>query len=305
MEPVLTPAQMAAADQATIAAGTPSMQLMARAGAACGRAAVRMMGGTYGRRILIVCGKGNNGGDGLIMAEYLARRGALCTIVLLAAPTDLKGDALTAYRRAAKTPGCRLRPWSAAELRRSDLAVDAMLGTGFQGALSGPFREVAEAFNQSGKEVLAIDIPSGVDGETGAAEGVAVRAALTITMGALKSGLLLHPGSSYAGRVEVADIGILPEAMKTDLHLCGSDDVPAVLPPRLPTAHKRSVGKVLVVAGSAGMSGAAVFAARAALRSGAGLVRMAVPESITGHVGPQVKEALTLGLPESAGKLNL
>jgi NAD(P)H-hydrate epimerase len=296
---------MAAADRATNGAGTPSMDLMARAGAACGRAAVRMLGGTYGRRILIVCGKGNNGGDGLIMAEYLAGRGALCTIVLLAAPADLKGDALTAYRRAAKTPGCRLRPWTAAELRRSDLAVDAMLGTGFQGALSGPFRDVADAFNQSGKEVLAIDIPSGVDGETGAVEAVAVRAALTITLGALKSGLLLHPGSSYAGRVEVADIGILPEAMKSQLRLAGAQDVHGVLPERPPTAHKRSVGKVLVVAGSAGMAGAAVLAARAALRTGAGLVRVAVPESATGQVGPQVKEALTIGLPESDGKLNL
>lgn len=305
MKPVLTPSQMAAADKATIAAGTPSMELMARAGAACARAAVRMLGGTYGRRIFIVCGKGNNGGDGFVMAEYLGRRGALCTIVLLAAPADLKGDALTSYRRAAKAPGCRFRPWSDAELERSDLAVDAMLGTGFEGALAGPFADAARALNESRKKVLSIDIPSGVNGESGAVEGVAVKAAVTVTMGALKAGLLLHPGPSYAGRVEVADIGILPEAMKTQLHLTAPLDVPAVLPPRLPTAHKRSVGKVLVVAGSLGMSGAAVLAARAALRTGAGLVRIAVPESIAGQVGPQLKEALTLGLPETGGKLNL
>jgi NAD(P)H-hydrate epimerase len=180
-----------------------------------------------------------------------------------------------------------------------------MLGTGFKGALSGSLKEAAEALNESGREVLAIDIPSGVDGETGAVEGVAVRASVTVTMGALKSGLLLYPGASYAGRVEVADIGILAQAMKTNLNLTGPKDVPAVLSPRSPSSHKRNVGKVLVVAGSLGMSGAAVLAARAALRTGAGLVRMAVPQSITGQVSPQLKEALTVGLPETGGKLNL
>lgn len=298
---------MAAADRATIAAGTPSMDLMGRAGAACGRAAARMLGGTYGRRVLIACGKGNNGGDGFIMAEYLARRGAHCTVLLLAKPSELRGDALLYYERAARSPGCRIRSGAevSGELRRCDMAVDAMLGTGFKGALAGAYAGVVQAFNDSGKPVLAIDIPSGVNGESGAVEGVAVRARATVTMGALKSGLLLQPGAAYAGAVEVADIGILESALNSRLQMTRAHDVSAMLPPRLPTSHKRNVGKVLVVAGSSGMSGAAVLAALGALRSGAGLVRMAVPQSLGGQVGPQVKEALTIGLPEMEGKLNL
>lgn len=296
---------MAAADRATILAGTPSAELMGRAGAACSRAAARMLGGTYGRRILIVCGKGNNGGDGFVLGQHLARAGALCTIALLAEPSQLQGDSLTAYRRAGATPGCLIRSRPvAADLQRSDLVVDALVGTGFKGALSGPFAQAVEAINGSGKPVLALDIPSGVDGETGAVPGVAVRARVTVTMGALKCGLLLQPGAACAGRIEVADIGILPQALTARLTLATPTDAAAVLPPRPPGAHKRSVGKVLVVAGSAGMSGAAVLAAAGALRTGAGLVRMAIPASVAAQVGPQLKEALTLGLAESDGKLS-
>lgn len=305
MQPVLTPAQMAAADKATIAAGTPSMQLMVQAGAACGRGAKRMLGGTYGRRVLIVCGKGNNGGDGLVMATWLARRGARCTIVLLAKPEELRGDALLSYQQAVQTPGCLFKEWERARPKESDLIVDAMFGTGFKGSLEGRFVQAAEEINASGRPVLAIDIPSGVNGETGAVEGVAIQAHATITMGALKTGLLLQPGAARAGRVEVADIGILPSALNSDLQLATISDALAVLPLRLPTAHKRSVGKVLVVGGSQGMSGAAVLAALGALRTGAGLVRMAVPQSLAARVGPQIKEALTLGLPEHEGKFSL
>lgn len=305
MQPVLTPAQMAAADQATIAAGTPSMDLMGRAGAACGRVAARMMGGTYGRRVLIVCGKGNNGGDGLVMASWLARRGALCEIVLLADPEELRGDALLSYQQAVQIPGCLFKEWEKVRAKDSDLIVDAMFGTGFKGVLDGRFKAAAQAINASGRPVLAIDIPSGVNGETGAVEGTAVRAHTTITMGALKTGLLLQPGAARAGRVEVADIGILPSALNSDLQLAAISDALAVMPLRLPTAHKRSVGKVLVVGGSRGMSGAAALAALGALRTGAGLVRMAVPESLAAQVGQQINEALTLGLPEHEGKFRL
>jgi NAD(P)H-hydrate epimerase len=124
-------------------------------------------------------------------------------------------------------------------------------------------------------------------------------------MGAFKCGLLLEPGASYAGKVEVADIGISRESMQSHLQLAEpGSDILELLPPRPPTAHKRNVGKVLVVAGSMGMSGAAVLAARGALRCGAGLVRMAVPASIAGQVSPQLKEALSVPLPESSGKVN-
>ncbi|MGQ0680209.1 MAG: NAD(P)H-hydrate dehydratase [Actinomycetota bacterium] len=304
MQPVLTPARMAAADRATIDSGVPSFVLMERAGAACGRAAARMLGGTYGFRVLVACGKGNNGGDGFVVAEWLARRGAHCTVALLAEPTELTGDALSAYGRATRVPGVRVFVGlEERRLFRADLVLDALLGTGFRGTLCGALARAADAIGRSGAPVLAVDIPSGVDGGSGAVLGPAVRADVTVTMGALKTGLLLFPGAGLTGRIEVADIGIVPEALTTSLHLVSPEDAASLLPGRLPTAHKRSVGKVLVVAGARGMAGAAVLAARGALRTGAGLVRMALPESAALQAGAQLQEALTTALPEQDGRI--
>jgi hydroxyethylthiazole kinase-like uncharacterized protein yjeF len=294
---------MAAADQAAADSGIPSADLMDRAGRGAGRVAVEMLGGTYGGRVTVLCGKGNNAGDGFVAAAYLARRGVACNVVLMADPADLKGDALDAFDKM-KGSGVRAWPYDGVrlerELDRSDLAVDAMLGTGFKGSLSGQMAEAAAVLNANPVHVLAVDIPSGVNGETGLVEGEAVSASRTLTLAALKTGLLLQPGARYAGRVTVEDIGIPDEMMETDLYLAGADDLGRALPPRPATAHKRSVGKVLVVAGSVSMAGAVVLTATGALRAGAGLVRMAVPDCIGGLVGPQVIEALTARLPDTA-----
>lgn len=297
---VLTPLQMSAADQAAAGAGIPTQGLMDTAGRAVGAAAIRMMGSVYGRRVTVVCGKGNNGGDGFVAASYLARRGAACNVVLLADPKELKGDALNAYRLMRGT-GVRMCDQSrlAHELDRSDLALDALLGTGFKGELRGPMAQAVAELNDGAAPVLAVDIPSGVDGATGQVAGPAVEAAVTVTLAALKCGLLLQPGAQLAGDVVVVDIGIPDRLMPADLYLAGPDDLWSALPPRPVTAHKRSVGKVLVVGGSASMPGAVVLAASGALRAGAGLVRMAVPESIGPQVAPQVVEALTFSLPQT------
>jgi hydroxyethylthiazole kinase-like uncharacterized protein yjeF len=297
---VLTPERMAEADQATFDSGVPSFELMSEAGRAVGRAAVRYMGGVYGRRVTVVCGKGNNGGDGFVAAEYLLRKGALCRVFIVGDPESVKGDARTAldllvHSRAQPFDPSRLRR----ELERSDLAIDAMLGTGFKGSLAGPAAEAVAELEASGIPVLAVDIPSGVDGRTGEVRGKGVKAALTVTLGALKPGLLLPPGSEHAGSVEVADIGIPAEFLDSDLHLVEEEDVTRTLPIRPPTAHKRSVGKVIVVAGSPGMSGAASLAALGALRTGAGLVRMVVPEAIAGRLDVSVMESLTVPLPQN------
>lgn len=294
---------MAAADKAAAASGIPSVDLMDRAGRGVGRVAVEVLGGTYGRRVTVVSGKGNNAGDGFVAAAYLARRGAACNVVHLADPADLKGDALDAFRKM-QGSGVRSRRYDGVrferELDRSDLAVDAMLGTGFKGALSGQMAEAAAVLNANPVPVLAVDIPSGVNGETGCVEGEAVAATWTVTLAALKTGLLLQPGARHAGEVRVEDIGIPDEMMESDLNLVGAPDLARALPPRPATAHKRSVGKVLVVAGSVSMSGAVVLTATGALRAGAGLVRMAVPQCIAGLVGPQVIEALTARMPDTA-----
>jgi NAD(P)H-hydrate epimerase len=297
---VLTPEQMAAADRATIAAGTPSLTLMERAGIAVARATVRATRGAYGRRVLVLAGKGNNGGDGLVAARHLAAWGAFPVVVFPDDPGTLKGDARTNLERLRNVRQLRFEERSfARELGRAAAVVDALYGTGFKGALAGPPAQAVTAVNRSGLPVVAVDIPSGVDGMTGRVDGPAIRATITVTMAALKLGIVFHPGSEYAGEVEVADIGIATPQFPRVVGAPEAADVARVLGHRPLDAHKRSVGTAMVVAGSTGMSGAAALAATGALRSGAGLVTIASPASVVAEVHPQVLEATSLRLPET------
>jgi NAD(P)H-hydrate epimerase len=238
MLPVLTPDEMAAVDAA---APEPTEVLIGRAGDAVARLARRMLGGTYGRRIVVVAGKGNNGNDGRDAAARLRRRGAGVTVI-------------PAAEAPARLPAC-------------DLVIDAAYGTGFRGEYAPP--------DPGGAAVLAVDIPSGVDGRTGrAADGGAVQADQTVTFAALKPGLLFPPGRALAGAVAVADIGL--DTSGAGAGLVEAGDVAGWLPARPPDSHKWRAA-VLVVAGSPGMTGAAHLAARAAQRAGAGMVRVASP----------------------------
>lgn len=238
MIPVLAPGEMGAVDAA---APEPLDVLVARAGAAVARSAVALLGGTYGRRVVVVAGKGNNGADGRRAADRLRRLGVRVRV-------------LDAAGAPAVLPPC-------------DLVVDAAYGTGFHGSYAAPRPG-------PGTPVLAVDIPSGVDGLTGAAGDGAVRADVTVTFMALKPGLLLGAGPEHCGRVEVADIGL--DVGGARMHLVEDADVAARLPRRERESHKwRSA--VLVVAGSPGMAGAALLAGRSALRAGAGYVRLALP----------------------------
>src|SRR5262245_33681070 len=177
---------MGEADRRTIAAGTPEAELVERAGTAVAAHALRMLGGTYGRRVVVVAGKGNNGADGVVAARRLRARGIGVDEHALA--DGIAGPALER------------------SLARADLGIDAMVGTGFRGSLSGDGAKVARAVAASGVPVLAVDIPSGVDGTTGEVPGEAMRAHETVCFAALKPGLLFEPGRSHAGRVSVADI---------------------------------------------------------------------------------------------------
>ncbi|MCZ7527542.1 MAG: NAD(P)H-hydrate epimerase [Acidimicrobiia bacterium] len=190
MIPVLTPAAMGEADRAAIAAGTPEAVLMERAGRAVARAVRRVAGGSYGRRVVVVCGKGNNGGDGLVAARVLRSWGVRADVFLLAGGVDR-----SRFDRA---------------LDRADVAVDAMFGTGFRGDLEGDAAWVARRLSGGPVPVVAVDIPSGVDGETGAVAGEAVAADVTVCFAALKPGLCFQPGAARAGSVEVVDIGVDP-----------------------------------------------------------------------------------------------
>ncbi len=237
MIPVLTPLEMAAVDAS---APEPVEVLIERAGAAVAREALRLLGGAYGRRVVVLAGKGNNGADGRCAAMRLQRRGVRVTVVPAHAAPD--------------------------RLPSSDLVIDAAYGTGFHGSFDAP---------ETGDEpVLAVDIPSGVLGLTGEVPGRALQATRTVTFVAMKPGLLLEPGSTLAGEVVVADIGLAVGAPSA--HVIERDDVAGWLPSRRPDAHKWDAA-VLVIAGSPGMTGAAHLVASAAQRSGAGMVRVGVP----------------------------
>lgn len=297
---VLTPKQMGAADEATIASGTPSLSLMERAGWAVALEAAGLAGGIYGNRFLVLAGRGNNAGDGFVAARQLRKWGGYPTVILTSEPSRLKGDAAKVF---SAMTGVRTLHWSpaalAGELGRASVVIDALVGTGFTGALRGPAAEAVEAVEASGAPVLAVDIPSGVDGTTGAVEGPVIDADVTVTMAAPKRGLFLGPGYTRVGHLVIADIGVDVSSQPSEMMLIEDFDVAAVVPQRSPDAHKRSVGTVLVVAGSAGMSGAAAMAAAAALRTGAGLVTMAVPASIATETDGMVPEATTLALAET------
>lgn len=257
MRPVLTPAEMGEADRRVIAAGTPESVLVERAGRAVAWEARRMLGGTYGRRVVVVCGKGNNGADGRVAAATLRSWGARVDEFPLGGTLDRD-----AFRRA---------------LARSHLAVDAMFGTGFRGALEGEAEWVADTLRLAATPVLAVDIPSGVDGLTGAIVARAVRADVTVCFAALKPGLLLEPGRTHAGAVHVVDIGIDAGEPATGASDAGDARAVMARSARLdPRANKWSSG-VLVVGGSRGMTGAPLLAGRAAARTGAGMVVVAVP----------------------------
>jgi hydroxyethylthiazole kinase-like uncharacterized protein yjeF len=299
--PVLTSAGTAALDRETEARGTPVEELMERAGGAVARAAADVMGGTYGRRVVVVAGKGNNGGDGLVAARVLSVWGASPVAVLLADPEELRGAAANAFERLGDA---RWTSYSldrlTRELGRADAAIDSIFGTGFRGPAEGPHLEAIEAMNASGAPVVAVDIPSGVEGDTGAVRGSAVRASLTVTFGGPKVGDVLHPGAEHAGDLRVVDIGFPDELLHSDLGLVEGSDVRAMLPHRAEDTHKRRSGVVLVVAGSRRMTGAPQLVAMGAHRAGAGLVTVAVPGGALEAVQSGVAESTYLPLPEGS-----
>lgn len=300
MRPVLTPAEAAALDRATQERGIEAATLMENAGREVADAAVRLAGGTYGRRTVVVCGKGNNGGDGLVAARYLDAWGLRVAAVTLVPGDELREPAATNLRRLAGTR-VRIRTPEVLEreLARADVVVDALFGTGFRGRPDGAFAAAIEAIGTAGAPVVAVDIPSGVDGETGAVAGVAVRADLTVTFGAPKPGVVLLPGAGLAGVVEVADIGFPPDLIRGDLAVVEAADVVGWLPRRPLETHKRTAGYAVVIGGSRLMTGAAILMARAAYRAGAGLVAVAVPEGILPVVQGAVPEAVFAPLPET------
>lgn len=314
MIPLLTAGQMQWCDRTAIETyRIPGLVLMENAGRAVVEGMEHVAGSFSGKRVLVCCGKGNNGGDGFVIARHLANRGVLAHVLLLAKRTDVGGDArvhLEILLRMARGNDAPVRVTeirNAGSLRRlapPDAIVDAIFGTGFDGEVLGIHRTVIEWINEQGVLVVAVDIPSGVVASTGVVRGAAVRAHLTVTMGAAKIGQFVGAGPDYCGTVRVADISI-PRAVlaprgKTVLRI-EEGDIRELLPERPRSAHKYSVGKVLVVAGSRQYTGAALLAAHAALRAGAGAVLLAVPLGIRQIMARKTTEVIVLGAEETAG----
>jgi hydroxyethylthiazole kinase-like uncharacterized protein yjeF len=302
MQTIVSAREMRWCDEVTIRKyGVPSILLMENAGRGVAEVASRSFGPLEKKNILIFCGKGNNGGDGFVVARHLLNTGALIAVVLLSSPRELEGDARTNYRilktlLPAHRASLRLVQYSArllSGMKKPDLIVDAIFGTGFSGSVRQPFARCIQWINEQRVPVLSVDIPSGVNGTTGVAATVAVNATRTVTFGLLKTGLLCNQGQDCAGLIDVVDIGIPGSVSRAPR----SKTFLAVLPVRPSTAHKYSVGKVLVLAGSKGYTGAAYLCALAALRSGAGAVMLATPDAVYPILARRLSEAIVTPLP--------
>ena len=305
---VVTSETMQQLDRQTIELyGVPGLELMERAGRHVAEAVKSRFTSPETRSALIVAGKGNNGGDGFVVARLLSESGWSVTLLVLTPGKEFSGDARKNFDRTPSSvetlffsgvSGDRLLKLA----QGNDVIIDAIFGTGLKSSPSGIYAEAIELVNASGRPVVAVDIPSGVDATTGKIFGVAVKSGLTVTFGAAKLGHVLYPGAGYAGEIIVKDIGIPPELLgKTPfIEYVDKEFASGLLKQRKKTAHKGSNGHTLVIAGSCGKSGAAAMAANSAMRSGAGLVTLAVPCSIHQVVELKTTEAMTVPLEETA-----
>jgi ADP-dependent NAD(P)H-hydrate dehydratase / NAD(P)H-hydrate epimerase len=287
----------------------PSLELMERAGIGVARAVEEL---APDGRIAVLCGKGNNGGDGLVAARVLRDAGREVSIFTAGSPAELKGDAGENLLRLPGDPPVQLDARVAGPLwgaggdgaREPGVIVDALLGTGFAGEPRGMVAEAIAAANAAAAPVVSVDVPSGVDASTGAVHASAVRATITVTFHAAKPGLWIHPGKAHAGEVRTLDIGIPRGApVAADIGLIEAS-VLALLPRRAARSTKFSSGHVLVAGGSRGLTGAPRLAAHAAMRAGAGYLTACVPGSVQAILaGGGLPELMTVGLPDEEGSL--
>ncbi|MBR3723513.1 MAG: NAD(P)H-hydrate dehydratase [Selenomonadaceae bacterium] len=284
------------------------IMLMENAGAAVAFETNALLNGVNGKTVAIVAGTGNNGGDAFVCARHLLNYGARCKVFLA-------GDRERLTESAAKNLSIlEAMDQEVGELfeertidrfkmylsRFADCVIDGLLGTGFHGEMRENIAEVIDIINKAGKKVVAIDIPSGVEADTGAAE-VAIKADVTVSLGSLKFGHFFSPGKDLSGKIKNHAIGLpvnLLNEGKLTAELIEYDLVKNILRQRSSGVYKGSVGRVAVLAGSNGMTGAAILSSRASLRVGAGLSTLMLPKSLQGQVEPLTLEVMTLGLPE-------
>ena len=296
LDPLYEAAEMRAVDAWAIEEqGVPSLDLMERAGAGLARVVAEA---AAPGPVRIVVGKGNNGGDGLVAARLLREDGHEVDVLSTAPLEELRGDARANLEC---LPGSAPEPFDPERLDGSGVIVDALLGTGFEGVAREPAASAIAAINAVGAPVVACDVPSGVNASTGEIEAEAVSALATATFHGSKLGLHVEPGKSHAGAVEVVDIGVPRGAPAPGAGGLISERVLDLYPHRPRSGSKFESGVVVVVGGSAGLTGAPTMAARSASRAGAGYVQVAVPESAQAAIDMRLLEQMSRGLPEHDG----
>ena len=292
--------------------GIPGPVLMENAARGTVGAMFRHFPDLLKKRVGILAGRGNNGGDALAVARYLLNRGVSCEVYLLAAREEVKGDAAANLEILTRMGGTifevlNLEEWEARKgrLADKDLLVDGILGTGLKGEVKGFFREIITFVNFLEKSVVAVDIPSGLDSDSGLVLGACIQSSLTVTFGLIKRGMLIFPGAQYCGEIVLVDISLprlAVEAERVPDHLLEGADFHSLLPPRNPEAHKGEFGHLFVLAGSPGKTGAAAMVCEAALRVGTGLITLGIPESLNPILEEKLTEPMTEPLPETKEK---
>lgn len=285
--------------------GIPGIVLMENAGRGC----VNILEEYFDLedlKVLIICGKGNNGGDGFVIGRHLQNRGAIVKIVLVGKGNELKGDALLNYKLAKKS---EIELYETTDIKRfkriynafnPDVLVDAIFGTGFKGAPKGIYHKLIEMINNTDTFIFSVDIPSGINGDNGQFDNTCVIADATATMCLPKRGNFLYPGREFCGDLYIVDIGVPYKLInKGPAQIVEFDDVYRLLPPRLPDGNKGTFGNILIIAGARGFSGAAAMAAISALKVGAGLVRLAAPEGIIDALESKLLEVVKVSLPQT------
>jgi len=280
--------------------GVPGIELMTRAGEAAWHLILARW--PRARRIVVVCGGGNNGGDGYIVARLAHEQGRDAVVLALAEVRDARSDAGLAHDACAKA-GVPIRPFTSDALGNADIIVDAILGTGLEREIAGHFRSAIEAINQTPCPVVSVDIPSGLNADTGRVMGVAVRADATMSYIGLKAGLFTGQGRSCAGTIYFDDLGVPPavyDGIAPSAQRIRATDLEGLLPAREADAHKGDFGHVLAIGGNYGMAGACALAAVASYRAGAGHVTVATRPAHVGAVVGVCPEALVYGVEDAA-----
>ena len=300
---VVTAQEMRELDRLTIEKyGVPSLVLMERAGAAVTEAILNRFARPAKKGVLIVAGKGNNGGDGFVVARLLKKKRIPCAVALLARKDEVSQDAAHNLRAFLKLKGKVVEIPAgglerlAREMKGKGLLVDAIFGTGMKNEVRGDYADAIALMNTSGLPVVAVDIPSGLHTDTGTPLGIAAQAEMTVTLGYPKLGEVIYPGLDYVGDLAVADIGIDLNAVREvnpGAELLDQEEIKWLVPRREPDTHKGTYGHLLVMAGSRGKTGAAILACRAAMRMGAGLTTLAGPRALNNIFASSLVEVMT------------